>query len=267
MNLNKKKQMNESHFPLSSVLKPTACIGFILLMWFMVCKLGIWTEYILPSPERVFQSFLKMLLSGELLIDITISLKRVFTGFGIAFFLAFILGMLASLKPQASQYYNWFIQFMRNVPPLSLVALLILWFGIGETSKLIIIVLASFFPMFLNISKGFLSCDRKLLEVGETFGFTRKEKFFRIILPNAVSDILVGMRIGLGYSWRAIIGAEMIAASTGLGHMILYAQQMSRSDKVIVGIIMIGTIGYLCDFLFLCIMKWILKGNMENGWN
>lgn len=247
--------------------QPFISICILLGLWFLVCHLKIWTEYLLPTPQKVWNSFYKMLISGELFLDIAISLKRVFTGFSIAFLLAFVLGMLASLKPALSGYYNYLVQFMRNVPPLSLVALLILWFGIGETSKTIIIVLASFFPMFLNISKGFTDCDKKLLEVGVSLGFTSKEQFFRIILPSALGDILVGMRIGLGYSWRAIIGAEMIAASSGLGHMILFAQQMSRSDKVIVGIFMIGLVGYGCDRLFAFLIKKILKGEAENAWN
>ena len=93
------------------------------------------------------------------------------------------------------------------------------------------------------------------------FGYTERQKFFRIMLPYAMADILVGMRIGLGYSWRAIIGAEMVAASTGLGHMILFAQQMSRTDKAI------GIAGYLTDRIFGLLISIFLKGAGENGWN
>ena len=138
---------------------------------------------------------------------------------------------------------------------------------IGETTKTVIIVLASFFPMYLSIVKGFTSCDKKLLEVGEVFGYTSFEKFRYIILPQASVDILVGMRIGMGYSWRAIIGAEMVAASTGLGHMILFAQQMSRTDKVIVGILVIGLVGYITDKLFGMAIKKMFKGVLKDGWN
>lgn len=99
------------------------------------------------------------------------------------------------------------------------------------------------------------------------FGYSRGERFFRIILPYASADILVGMRIGLGYSWRAIIAAEMVAASTGLGHMILFAQQMSRTDKVIVGIFVIGIVGLLTDRLFAFLISRLLKGNYANGWD
>jgi sulfonate transport system permease protein len=175
--------------------------------------------------------------------------------------------MLRSLLPVSGAFYEYLVQFFRNVPPLSLIPLLILWCGIGETTKTVIIVLASFFPMYLNIVKGFTGCDKKLLEVGDVFGYSKLKRFFRISLPYASADILVGMRIGLGYSWRAIIGAEMVAASSGLGHMILFAQQMSRTDKVIVGIFVIGVVGYVTDWLFGLMIKRLLKGSCENGWN
>ena len=221
----------------------------------------------LPGPGQVWTAFLKMAQSGQLLAGTAVSLRRVLIGFLIAFFLAFILGAAASAWPGWQEYYGPYLEFLRNVPPLSLIALLILWFGIGETSKLIIIVLASFFPMFLNIRKGFSSCDEKLLEVGPAFGLNRRSRFLRIVLPHALPDILVGMRIGLGYSWRAIIGAEMIAAASGLGYLILDAQQMSRSDKVIVGILAIGLVGVLCDRLFLFLVRAVTHGGDDNGWN
>ena len=227
-------------------------IGILLLLgiWFFVCRFELFRPYVLPGPEKVFDTFLKMLQSGELLADVAVSFVRVIKGFFIAFLLAFSLGMVRVLMPKAERYYDFVLEFFRNVPPLSLIPLLILWCGIGETTKTIIIVLASFFPMYLNIVKGFTECDKSLLEVGDVFGYTPLEKFTKIMLPYALTDILVGMRIGLGFSWRAIIGAEMVAASTGLGHMILFAQQMSRTDKVIVGIIVIGVVGIFTDKLF-----------------
>lgn len=238
-----------------------------ILLWFTVCRLDLFSSYVLPTPQSVFRCFFKMLLSGELFKDILISFGRVLKGFAIAFVLAFALGMFRFLIPASEKYYDYIIQFFRNVPPLSLIPLLILWCGIGELTKTIIIVLASFFPMYLNIVKGFTGCDKRLLEVGDVFGYTRFEKFTSIILPYASADILVGMRIGMGYSWRAIIGAEMVAASTGLGHLILFAQEMSRTDKVIVGIFVIGLVGLGTDKIFGILLHKLFRGFGENGWN
>lgn len=246
---------------------PALGIGAVFLIWYLVCRMEMVSAYVLPSPARVWTSFLKMVKTGELWRDISISFLRVMKGFAIAFLFAFVLGMFRALFPGSSVYYEYIVQFFRNVPPLSMIPLLILWCGIGEMTKTVIIVLASFFPMYLNIVKGFTGCDSKLLEVGDMFGYSKRRKFFRIILPYAMADILVGMRIGLGYSWRAIIGAEMVAASTGLGHMILFAQQMSRTDKVIVGILAIGAVGYVTDCLFGWMIGFVLKGSGENGWN
>lgn len=131
-------------------------------------------------------------------------------------------------------------------------------------SKLIVIVLASVFPMYLNISKGFTECDRKLIEVGQSMGFSGFKIFLKISLPYAREDILVGLRTGLGYCWRALIGAEMFAAASGLGHMIVYAQQMSRSDKVLIGIFLIGFIGCVSDALFSGLIRWACAGGVKN---
>ena len=250
-----------------SALAPFIGILITLAIWFVICRLQLFSPYVLPAPEKVFNSFLKMLISGEIFEDVLISFTRVFKGFSIAFVLAFLLGMFRILIPASEKYYEYIVQFFRNVPPLSLIPLLILWCGIGEMTKTVIIVLASFFPMYLNIVKGFTGCDKKLLEVGDAFGYSKLEKFRHIVLPYASADILVGMRIGMGYSWRAIIGAEMIAASSGIGHMILFAQEMSRTDKVIVGIFVIGIVGLVTDKLFGIALNRLFKGNGENGWN
>ncbi len=243
-------------------------LGIILLavIWQGASWSGIWSSYILPSPGKVAKALWTMMESGVLWQHIFVSLKRVFQGFSIAFLLAFAGGAAAYELPGIEEYYKGFLEFMRNVPPISLIALLILWFGIGETSKIIIIVLASFFPMYLNIRKGFVSIDKKLLEVGQAFGFGRWRQFIRIVLPGAVPDILVGMKVGLGYSWRAIIGAEMIAASKGIGYLILDAQQMSRSDKVVAGILTIGAVGIACDKVFqVMIGRMAVRGSAEGA--
>lgn len=247
--------------------KPFIGIGIVLIAWVLVTKQEIFNSYVLPSPAKVVESFFKMLESGELFEDISISLMRVLKGFSIAFILAFVTGTFRTLLPPSESYYKHILEFLRNVPPLSMIPLLILWCGIGETTKTVIIVLASFFPMYLSIVKGFTSCDRRLLEVGEVFEYTDFQKFTRIILPSAMTDIVVGMRIGMGYSWRAIIGAEMVAASTGLGHQILFAQQMSRTDKVIVGILVIGVVGIITDRVFVFVLRKLLKGKAGHEWN
>ena len=241
-------------------------IMLLLLIWHLACSFGKINAYVLPSPEKVAKTFIKILKNGEIARDIGISLLRVMKGFGIAFILAFVLAAFRVFLPALEPWYSFSVQFFRNVPPISMIPLLIIWCGIGETTKTVIIVLASFFPMYLSIVKGFTGADPKLLEVGKAFSYGKGRLFLRVILPCAIPDILIGMRTSLGYAWRAIIGAEMVAASTGLGHMILFAQQMSRTDKVIIGICVIGLIGLVTDFILGTVIRLITMQTSGNGW-
>ncbi|MDR3260042.1 MAG: ABC transporter permease [Fusobacteriaceae bacterium] len=252
---------------MKKIFKESIIFIILILLWLVLSKMNIWSTYIFPPPQKVLSSFVKTITNGELIRHISASLQRVIKGYTISFSIAILFGTFAGMKKNSISYYNGFLEFLRNIPPLALISLLILWFGIGELSKVIVIILASFFPMFLNIKKGISSCDEKLLEVGKIFKFSKSKIFVKIIIPYAIPDILVGMRIGLGYAWRAIIGAEMIAAASGLGYFILDSEQMSRSDKIFVGIIVIGTIGYISDTIFRLSLKKILGEGVENSWN
>jgi len=157
------------------------------------------------------------------------------------------------------------IEFFRHVPPLALLPLLILWLGIGESSKIAIVFLATVYPIFLNALMGFSEVDGKLVEMAHQYGLSKKQIFLHVTIPYAIPYIVSGLRIGLGYSWRSLIGAEMIAASSGIGYWILDAQTMARSDIVIVGIIVIGLCGIISDALFRWITHRMLSRYMTGG--
>lgn len=236
----------------------------ILFIWYLGSSLKLWNNFIIPSPEKVIKSFFVLLKNGKLLKSIAISLERVVIGFGISTLFALPLGIIFGLKSKAYEYFKDILEFLRHVPPLALIPMIILWFGIGELSKIVIIVLASFFPIFLNSLKGIVSCDKKYIEVGRVFGLKTKDIFLKIILPSAIPDILIGLKLGLGYSWRAIIAAELIASSSGIGYLILDAQQISRSDIVVVGILSIGIVGVFTDYIFTNFMNKYLKKGKGN---
>lgn len=227
-------------------------IPFIVLglLWKNAASAKLWTPYILPSPERVWETLLIMIQNGQLVEHALLSMMRVLMGFFWSFLLAAFLVTISLLFPFFRKMNHGLLVFIQHIPPLSLIPLLILWFGIGETPKLLVIILATFFPIYLNMEDRLLRTDPKLLEVGKTLGFSQGETLWKIRLPLALPTIVTGMRIGMGYSLRAIIGAEMIAADKGLGYFILDAQTMSRSDKVIVGILVIGLMGLILDSLF-----------------
>jgi len=205
--------------------------------------------YLLPPLRQIGGAFVSMLLSGTLLNHIAVSLRRVFSGFLITLGIAMPLALLFYFSRNLQEYFSGLLHFLRCTPPLAMVPLLILWFGIGEGSKLALIILASFFPVFLNTLSGLQQVDLKLLEMGETLELNRGEQIIRILFPEALPTILTGLRLAFGYSWRALIGAEMIAASSGLGYLILDAEVLARTDKVYIGIVSIGLLGLLMDYL------------------
>ena len=236
----------------------------VLSAWQLVTAKGVFSAYLLPAPMQVWEAFGELWASGLLLQHLSVSLRRVFLGFSISCCLAVPLGILCGQSRRFDAYCWLLLEFLRHVPPLAAVPLIILWAGIGEASKLTIIVLASFFPLFLNTYSGIHNCDKRLLEVGQTLGFTLREQILRIRIPAALTSIVVGMQLALGYSWRALIGAELIAASAGIGYLILDAEEMSRPDVVIVGMLAIGIIGTAIDYIFLLLMRRVFP--WQQGW-
>lgn len=222
----------------------------LVVFWQLLSKTGLWSAYLLPPPEIVMEAGKELFEANILWEHIFVSLARVLGGFLLACLLAFPLAILLALHPRLSPWFTPTLNFFRHTPPLALIPILILWLGIGESTKLSIIILASFFPIFLNTESGIRNADFHLIEVGKSLGYSKKMIFQKIILPASLPSIALGMRLGMGYSWRALIGAEMIAASSGLGYLILDAEQMSRSDIIIVGILSIGILGTFMDLFF-----------------
>ena len=237
----------------------------ILLLWYLVTALHLFSPYLLPSPGTTLQSLGELCASGALPHHLAISLERVFSGFLLSCLAAIPLGILCG-RSRSFESYCWpLLEFLRHVPPLACIPLIILWTGIGEASKLTIIFLASFFPLFLNTYSGIKNCDPKLLEVGRSLNFSESAQIRHIQLPAALEAIAVGLQLSLGYSWRALIGAEPIAASAGIGYLILDAEQMSRPDIVLVGMLCIGIIGSLIDSIFLNILNRLLPWRQKAG--
>ena len=240
-------------------LKPWALLIVLAVLWYAVTEKRLWSPYLLPSPGRVALTFCELALSGQLMSNTLISLQRMAIGFTVSAVLGIPLGFVFAVSPRIYAYAKGILELLRNTPPLAFIPLLILWWGIGELSKIILIVLVAFFPMLINTVEGVCSVDQKLVEAGRVFGFSRKRIFWEIVLPSAFPNIVTGLRISMGYSWRAIIGAEMIASSSGLGYMILNGQQLSRTDAVLCGIVVIALLGVLGEGLLSLTTKPFLK--------
>ncbi len=239
--------------------KSFVLILILFIVWWIGSLNEFWNTFLVPTPWKVGETFVELIQTGKIFKHLFISFSRIIIGSTITFCVAVPLGIIFGSIPRLYEYFRLPLEFMRSTPPLALMPMIILWFGIGETSKIIIIILASFFPLFLNTLSGISRCDIKLIEVGKTFGLNQKEIYKKIILPSAIPNILLGVKLAIGYSWRAIIGAEMIGASSGLGYLILDGQILSRSDIVLVGIISIGVFGSLTDIGLSRLMKKFLE--------
>lgn len=233
--------------PFGAIARSLLVPAVIIAAYSLACALNLASPYLMPRPAVIAAAAVETVRNGMLLRSLLVSLGRVFTGFLAAVAVALPLALLFHFAPGLGGYFTGMLNFLRCTPPLALVPVLILWFGIGEGSKLAIIILASFFPVFLNTLSALDQVDPKLLEMGRNLELTPAEATVTILLPEAAPTIFTGLRLAFGYAWRALIGAEMIAASAGLGYMILDAEELARTDVMAVGIIAIGLAGLALD--------------------
>jgi sulfonate transport system permease protein len=235
-----------------------SAFAVILAAWWIASAAGWVNPFLLPSPATVLHAAAGLAADGTLLTNTLVSVTRVGIGFALAVAAAIPAAILFALLPGLRDIAEPPLEFLRQTPPLALIPLLILWLGIGEAQKLGIIVLACFFPIFLGTLGGLAQVDPRLIEVGRVCGLSRAAIVWRIVLPAAAAPIVIGLRIGLGYSWRALVGAELVAASSGLGYLIVDAENLARTDIVIVGIIVIGTLGLLADLAMRALTRRLL---------
>lgn len=247
--------------------------GFLIfavlgLAWFATSATQFVSPFLLPGPFAVAEAGWWLVQDGSLARHTAISLQRVVLGYGLSVLLALPLALLFGVLPRLRGFVEPALEFLRQIPPLALLPLLILWLGIGEVQKVGVIVLSCFFPIFLGALGGIAQADPKLVEVGRSCGLSRREILTRIVLPASLPALAVGLRIGLGYSWRALVGAELIASSAGLGYLIIDAQNLARTDIVLVGVLVIGGLGLIADALARAALRraapW-LRSHLELG--
>ena len=221
----------------------------VLVVW-TLASVNAWVPtLLLPTPWSVVASAVDLIASGALWHHILASAGRTFTGFFVAAALAFTLAFLFAKNQRAHASGYLLIEALRVTPPLSLIPLMILWLGIGEGPKIGIVFLSSFFPIYLNTLSALRGVDPKLQEVAKVLRFDRYETMRNLTLPAAMPGILTGLRLGFGYSWRALVGAELVAASSGLGFMISEAGEFVQTDIVFVGIFTVAILGILADMI------------------
>jgi NitT/TauT family transport system permease protein/sulfonate transport system permease protein len=234
---------------MKKILNYIALPFLLIVLWAVLSALNMVNSYLVPSPARIWNKALKLIASGELVGHIAISLTRVCVGYGISILFALPLALLFHENVFLRRLFHGLFEVIRAVPPLALIPLLILWFGLGEASNLAVIVLASFFPVFLNAENGFDSMDRNWLELSRSLELSFSRHLFSVLIPASMPQIITGLRLGFGYAWRALLGAELFASASGLGYFITDSQAMARIDRVFVGVITIGILGTVLDAL------------------
>lgn len=210
---------------------------------------GILPAHQMPAPTQVAQTLFNLAVSGELLRHINASLLRVAAGFLIGASLAIVIGTWVGLSRRAEAYLEPTFQALRAIPSLAWVPLLLLWLGIDETPKVVLIALGAFFPVYLALLAGIRNIDRKLVEVGQLYQLSRFALVRRILLPAALPNLFTGLRGALSLSWMFLVAAELIAATRGLGYLLSDGRETSRPDLVIAAILLLAVLGKLSDSL------------------
>ncbi len=227
----------------------------VLVVWQGLYHLGYIKPLILPPPTQVAAAFQDLVKSGAMTRHVGISVARVLEGFAIAALLGLSLGIAIGLSRTLDRLTDLAIQVIKPIPPIAWIPLAILWFGIGEKSKVYIIFLGAFFPIIINTIDGIRQTDHKFVELSRVLEVPRVKFVRRVVIPGALPAIMTGLRVGLMVAWMCVVAAELIAAGSGIGYLIMDARQLSQSDVVLVGMITIGVIGKVMDSIIRRIEK------------
>lgn len=233
------------------VAVPTRIISpiVVLVLWQLGSMLGLISERVLPAPITIASAGWEVLVNGKLFDALMISGQRVIIGFLIGAIIGISLGVITGMSRLADTAIDPLLQAARALPHLGLVPLFIIWFGIGELPKVLIISLGVLFPLYLNTASGFRQIDPKLLEAGEVIGFNVRQKLRNIVIPSAAPQLFVGLRQASAAAWLSLIVAEQVNAREGLGFLINNARDFYRTDLVIFGLIVYATLGLLSEAL------------------
>ncbi|WP_326541021.1 aliphatic sulfonate ABC transporter permease SsuC [Pseudorhodoferax sp.] len=231
----------------------------LIVAWQTASSLGWLSTRVLPAPIDVVTAAWTLTASGELWTHVKVSAGRALLGLAIGGGLGLLLGLLTGSVKFFETLLDSTIQMVRNIPALALIPLVILWFGIDETAKLFLIAVSVFFPIYLNTFHGIRNVDPQLIEMGRTYGLSRWQLYREVILPGAVSSILVGLRFSLGLMWVILIVAETISAQAGIGYLTMNAREFLQTDVVLVGILLYALLGKLADLLARGLEHWWLR--------
>jgi sulfonate transport system permease protein len=219
----------------------------LLLGWEAAARLGEIPPHLLPAPSKVAATAWKLLANGQLLPDMGVSLLRAATGFAIGGSIGFLLGLAVGFSRLAEALLDRPVQMIRAVPFLAVLPLVIVWFGVGEEAKIFLVSLGVLFPIYINTVLGIRQVDPKLLEMARVRGLGPAQLVRRVILPGAMPSLLAGVRYALASAWLALVVAETIAATSGIGFLAMDAREFLRTDVIVLAIVIYAVIGVAAD--------------------
>lgn len=233
--------------------------ALVLLAWTLVAGSGRYSEQLLVPPAYVWEAFKDLLHSGELLDHIRFSLSRLASGFAIGAGAGLLFGIALALSRTVDAYCSPLFHTVRQIPSIALIPMFILAFGVEETFKILIVTKAVFFPVALATSEGIKAIPRSYFEVARVYRLPLRDLILDVAFPAAAPPILTGLRIGLSRAWMVLVAAELLAADSGLGQMIEMSRQMMRIDIVMVGVVVIGLVGFALDYGFRLLEKRLFR--------
>lgn len=243
---------------IKSFIKGLTFPVFLIFVCEYLVRAGFIEPYLLPAPSSLWQT-LTELAAGDLWQHIWASSWRVFVGFTIGSFLGLCFAIVIGLNKQAEDFLEPSFSAIKSIPSLAWIPLLLLWLGIDEASKITLIAIGAFFPVYTNTLAAIKGVDRKLIEVAQVYRLKYWQQVQQIILPAASPGILTGLRNGLSLSWMFMIAAELIAATQGIGYLLSDGRETSRPDIVILAIILLAVLGKLTDSLMKTLETWLLR--------
>lgn len=242
-----------------------AFLSVFFLAWVGLTSLGLISPIFLPGPGAVVREFLRQVQQGILWQDISASVYRITAGWLISTALALPIGILMGNFRLFEGLFEPFIDLVRYMPAVAFVPLSILWAGVGDTQKFIILFIGTFFQQVLMIMDNVKNVPSELIQVSYTFGLNKWEVLFHVILRAALPGIWDTLRITLGWAWTYLVVAELVAANVGLGYRIMRAQRFLETDVIILGILVIGVLGLITDYAFKISYRRLFPWMVENG--
>jgi len=236
---------SKSDKPVRHLLKRLIFLAVVLVLWQALTWTNTINTVLLPPPTQLTATLREMMANGELADHVLASLQRIVIGFLLASAGGILLGATLGTWEHAAIYLTLLIELIRPIPPIAWIPFAILWFGLGDLPAYFIVALAAFFPIFVNTMRGFASVKESYVLAARNLGAGRMLLLTDVVLPASLPFVLAGLRIGIGIAWMSVIAAELVGSRSGLGYMIQLNRIMLRTDKIAVGMILIGVLGFL----------------------